>query len=127
MEQALFYVLGVLSMLVISSIYNMLKTGIQVKDLYDSIEDLHQVINDIDRTTDLLDRRIDQEIDRLNLKESKLYEYTDKLYQSNEKGLNDLYKYVDSRTENITDEKTIKHFGTYSPPEKYWTTNTTAD
>lgn len=94
MENLIHYVLGVLSVLAITGVYNMFKTKSQVKDLYEEIEDLQDIINDIEteagNVEDQLDRRIDQEIDRTD------------------KQIEDLYKYVDSRTDKMesrTDSK----------------------
>ena len=94
MENLIHYVLGVLSVLAITGVYNMFKTKSQVKNLYKEVEDLQYVINDIEteasKVEDQLHRRIDQEIDRL-----------DKLTE-------ELYKYVDSRTDKMesrTDSK----------------------
>ena len=87
MEQTIAFVLGVLAVLVIAGVYNAFKTRGQVKDLYEEIEDIHRIITEIERQlnqeSDLLDRRIDGEIDRLN------------------KTSEDLYKYVDSRTDKM--------------------------
>lgn len=87
MENLIHYVLGVLSVLAITGVYNMFKTKSQVKQLYREVEDLQNIINNIETETgkaeDHLDRRIDQEIDRV-----------DTLSE-------DLYKYIDSRTDKM--------------------------
>jgi|TARA_B110000908_G_scaffold4305_1_gene5579 hypothetical protein len=81
MEQTIAFVLGVLAVLVIAGVYNMFKTRGQVKDLYEEVKDLHDIINEIERQlnleSDLLDRRIDGEIDRLNITTEELYKYVD--------------------------------------------------
>ena len=87
MEQTIAFVLGVLAVLVIAGVYNAFKTRGQVRDLYEEIEDIHIIINEIERQlnreSELLDRRIDGEIDSLN------------------KTAEDIYKYVDSRTDKM--------------------------
>ena len=87
MEQTAAFVLGVLSVLAIAGVYRMFKVAFRVKDLQEDIDDVRDVINEIEmdlgQTSDLLDRRIDGEIDRIdNLTE-------------------ELYKYIDSRTDKM--------------------------
>ena len=89
MEQTIAFVLGVFVVLALAGVASMFKTRGQIKDLYAEIEDLQNLINeldrDINRDSEMLDRRIDQEIDRVD--------------KSNE----DLYKYIDSRTDKMAD------------------------
>jgi DNA-binding transcriptional regulator GbsR (MarR family) len=87
MEQTAAFVLGVLSVLAIAGVYRMFKVAFRVKDLQEDIDDVRDVVNEIEmdlgQTSDLLDRRIDGEIDRIdNLTE-------------------ELYKYIDSRTDKM--------------------------
>ena len=87
MEQTIAFVLGVLSVLAMAGVYRMFKVAFRVKDLQEDIDDVRDVVNEIEmdlgQTSDLLDRRIDGEIDRLdNLTE-------------------ELYKYIDSRTDKM--------------------------
>jgi len=87
MEQTAAFVLGVLSVLAIVGVYRMFKVAFRVKDLQEDIDDVRDVVNEIEmdlgQTSDLLDRRIDGEIDRIdNLTE-------------------ELYKYIDSRTDKM--------------------------
>ena len=87
MEQTTAFVLGVLSVLAIVGVYRMFKVAFRVKDLQEDIDDLRNVINEIEmdlgQTSDLLDRRIDGEIDRVD------------------NSVEDLYKYIDSRTDKM--------------------------
>jgi len=87
MEQTTAFVLGVLSVLAIVGVYRMFKVAFRVKDLQEDIDDLRNVINEIEmdlgQTSDLLDRRIDGEIDRVD------------------NSVEELYKYIDSRTDKM--------------------------
>jgi predicted Holliday junction resolvase-like endonuclease len=107
MEQLLAFVLGVFAVLAIASVLNMFKTASQIKDLRGELEqvknELYALDMKIDERHELIDRRIDQEIDRVDEMTHKLYEYVDKLYQNHEDNLNELYRYVDSRTDKMAD------------------------
>ena len=87
MEQTAAFVLGVLSVLAIVGVYRMFKVAFRVKDLQEDLDDLRNVINEIEmdlgQTSDLLDRRIDGEIDRVD------------------NSVEELYKYIDSRTDKM--------------------------
>ena len=107
MEQLLAFVLGVFAVLAIAGVLNMFKTASQIKDLRGELEqvknELYALDMKIDERRELIDRRIDQEIDRVDEMTHKLYEYVDKLYQNHEDNLNELYRYVDSRTDKMAD------------------------
>ena len=87
MEQTAAFVLGVLSVLAIAGVYRMFKVAFRVKDLQEDIDDVRDVVNEIEmdlgQTSDLLDRRIDGEIDRVD------------------NSVEELYKYIDSRTDKM--------------------------
>lgn len=103
MENLIHYVLGVLSVLAITGVYNMFKTKSQVKQLYREVEDLQNIINNIETETgkaeDHLDRRIDQEIDRVDTLSEDLYKYidsrTDKMESRCDSKFNDNTAFVD--------------------------------
>lgn len=109
MEQTIAFVLGVLAVLALAGVYNMFKTRVQVKDLYEEIEDLQDLINELERDyesrIDLIDRRVDQEIDRsnnlLDKLEIKLYQHYEELISNTELNIDTTHKYVDSRTDKL--------------------------
>lgn len=107
MEQTIAFVLGVLAVLAVAGVVSMFKTRVQIKDLYAEIEDLQKVINELEREihrdNEMLDRRIDQEIDRIDSVSHTLHEYADQLHSKHEDDLNELYRYVDSRTDKMAD------------------------
>jgi len=107
MEQTIAFVLGVFAVLALAGVLNMFKTRVQIKDLYTEIEDLQNVINelerDLHRDNEMLDRRIDQEIDRIDSVSRTLHDYADQLHSKHEDDLNELYRYIDSRTDKMAD------------------------
>ena len=102
MEQTTAFVLGVLSVLALVGVYRIVKVAFRVKDLQEDIDDVRCVINEIEadlgQTSDLLDRRIDGEIDRV-----------DNLIE-------ELYKYIDSRTDKMESRCDSKFKEVETPP-----------
>ena len=94
--ETLYFVLGMLSVVVVMAVVSVFRIKSELKEFANTEKDLYDRI-------DMIERRIDQEIDRTDQLNHKQYEYADKLYQNHEDNLNELYKYVDSRTDKMAD------------------------
>jgi biopolymer transport protein ExbB/TolQ len=97
--ETLYFILGALSVV----------TSIAILRVFMIKKELKEFTNDrlkraelyFDESTDMLDRRIDQEIDRVDRIESKLFEHIDKLDSDRYKKLEEIYTYIDSRTDKL--------------------------
>lgn len=104
--EVLYFILGMLSVVTLVAVVSVFRIKTELKEF--TTNKINFASDDMLNRLDMLDRRIDQEIDRVDQMNHKLYDYADKLYQNHEDNLNELYKYVDSRTDKMADS-TAKH------------------
>lgn len=97
--ETLYFILGALSVV----------TSVAILRVFMIKKELKEFTNDrlkraelyFDESTDMLDRRIDQEIDRVDRIEGKLFEHIDKLDADRYQKLEEIYTYIDSRTDKL--------------------------
>ena len=112
MEQLLYFVLGVLTVATLVGVVSMFRTAVQVKNLRDELQTIQDYVDTLAREQDhreeLLNRRIDGEIDRIDKMGDKLHDYADSLHNVTETNLEELYRYIDSRTDKLEDRLNTK-------------------
>ena len=118
MEQQLYFVLGMLSVIFIGMIVGMFRINRQVSENSEKCKEFEASINDIysviGRNSELVDRRIDGEIDRTNRMVEDVYRSIDRRVDGEIDRTNhlveDIYRTIDSRFdkfENKLKEKTL--------------------
>ena len=98
MEQTIAFFLGVSLVLVLAGVIYMFKNHKQVSDLSEELEEAHTMITDLEHD---LNSRVDMAESELENIESSLMNSIDKFYENNEALMEDLHKYVDSRTDKL--------------------------
>ena len=98
MEQTIAFFLGVSLVLVLAGVIYMFKNHKQVSDLSEELEEAHTMITDLEHD---LNSRVDMAEAELENIESSLMNSIDKFYENNEALIEDLHKYVDSRTDKL--------------------------
>ena len=98
MEQTIAFFLGVSLVLVLAGVIYMFKNHKQVSDLSEELEEARTMITDLEHD---LNSRVDMAEAELENIESSLMNSIDKFYENNEALIEDLHKYVDSRTDKL--------------------------
>lgn len=98
MEQTIAFFLGVSLVLVLAGVIYMFKNHKQVSDLSEELEEARTMITDLEYD---LSSRVDMAEAELENIESSLMNSIDKFYENNEALIEDLHKYVDSRTDKL--------------------------
>lgn len=97
--ETLYFILGALSVVTLVAILRVFMIKKELKEFTN--DRLKRAELYFDESTDMLDRRIDQEIDRVDRIEGKLFEHIDKLDADRYKKLEEIYTYIDSRTDKL--------------------------
>lgn len=97
--ETLYFILGALSVVTLVAILRVFMIKKELKEFTN--DRLKRAELYFDESTDMLDRRIDQEIDRVDRIEGKLFEHIDKLDADRYKKLEEVYTYIDSRTDKL--------------------------
>lgn len=97
--ETLYFILGALSVVTLVAILRVFMIKKELKEFTN--DRLKRAELYFDESTDMLDRRIDQEIDRVDRIEAKLFEHIDKLDADRYKKLEEIYTYIDSRTDKL--------------------------
>ena len=98
--ETLYFVLGMLSVVTLLAVVGMVMTANKMRKLTQEQDILKHLMGN---ENDGLHRRVDEAEALIDKKEHDLINYADKLYQNHEDNLNELYKYVDSRTDKMAD------------------------
>lgn len=107
--ETLYFVLGMLSVVTLLAVVGMVMTANKMRKLTQEQDILKTLIvneNDgIHREFAKLEQRMGNTLDEaeklIDTKEQSMFDYVDKLHAKHEDDLNELYRYVDSRTDKM--------------------------
>ena len=109
--ETLYFVMGMLSVVVLLAVGGMVmmvrKTGNLEKEVTNLQDLLREEVRDILNTAARSEHEFGTQLDKLEAlldkKEDELIRYADELHSKHEDDLNELYRYVDSRTDKMAD------------------------
>lgn len=97
--ETLYFVLGMLSVVAMAAVVSLFKIR---KEMSEMVTDrLDESVNHISSYIEKVERRIDEVEMTFDRNENRVVDYADKLHKQHEESLNDLYRYVDSRTDKM--------------------------
>jgi len=97
--ETLYFVLGMLSVVAMAAVVSLFKIR---KEMSEMVTDrLDESVNHLSSYIERVERRIDEVEMTFDSNENRVVDYADKLHKQQEESLNDLYRYVDSRTDKM--------------------------
>ena len=103
--ETLYFMLGALSVVTLFAVVSVFRIKSELKNFaQDEVNRTHDLLGrSIDELENNLCRKIEDLERELDKKEHELIRYADELYANHEGDLNELYRYIDSRTDKMAD------------------------